>query len=151
MLVTNYHKLTGLKQRTGHLKVSGVMLYWVSCGFAWWGLIRRLDWGRSCFPAHVLIRIQFLAGGQAEGFSFLVAVTGIVFISWHKALSTESSHGTPTASTRQSLPRKTSITILHNVTTLIPSPLCLKHVTGPDHTLGGGATKCTDATVLLQT
>lgn len=120
------------------------MLYWVSCGFASWGLIWRLDWGRSFFPAHVLIRIQFFEGGLAEDLCFLVAVTGIAFISCHKALSMGSSHGTAGSDSqhRTESPPKTSITILHNVTTHIPSALCLKHVTGPDYTLGVGATKC---------
>lgn len=153
LLVTNYHRLIGLKQCTCHFKVSGVMLYWVSCGIASWGLIWRLDWGRSCFPALVLIRIQFLAGGPAESLSFLVAVTGIVLISCHKALSMGSSHGTAGSHRqhRTESPPKSSITTLHNVTIHIPSPLCLKHVTGPDHTLGVGATKYMDTTVLLQT
>lgn len=36
----------------------------------------RLDWGRSCFQAHMVIgRIQILAGSQTEVLSFLLSIS----------------------------------------------------------------------------
>lgn len=131
LLVTNYHKLTGLKQCTCHLSLWGHAVL----GFLWvriMGSHLEARLGKELLPSSCSHQNSVLCRWSGWGPLFPGGCNWDCSHFLPQALSMGSSHGTAGSHSqhRTESPPKTSITVLHNVTTHIPSPICLKHVTG---------------------